>query len=371
MLYFSILIADLFRAGNTLLNAMKEEALDISGIVKLPVQTTTQVGKQSFADHSNRTAQYVAINDTKKDLVLAMADMSICSGLLPRVMDLPPSNSTRAQWIVVDANWSPSRIREIMAEAGTQSVAFEPVSVAKSAQLFQPDIEKTTLVQKYQVPIDVFPKNIVDLATPNQYELTAMHASAKQYEFFESDRWWQILDAFGIPSSGARDRFVSLTNHKMADQGIPLQAVQLLPFIPTIITKLGADGVLLVKLLKPNDHRLSDPAAAPFILSRTSNGSTEVGGVYMRLFPAVQKVDDVVSVNGVGDTFLGVLVAGLAKGINLERMINVAQKAAVMTLRSSEAVSPQLGNLSNVLSKMAEKVEDLLTDGDLPAAADF
>jgi pseudouridine-5'-phosphate glycosidase/pseudouridine kinase len=187
-----------------------------------------------------------------------------------------------------------------------------------------------------------------------------MHASAKKHEFFESHRWWQIIDALGIPSTGARERFVALTSPKMTDEGIPLQTIQLLPFIPTILTKLGADGVLMTKLLKPDDWRLMDPTTAPFILSRTSNGSTEVGGVYMRLFPAVEKVNDVVSVNGVGDTFLGVLIAGLAKGLMLDkRLINIAQRGAVMTLKSTKAVNPQLGKLSNLLSKIEDKDREI------------
>jgi pseudouridine-5'-phosphate glycosidase/pseudouridine kinase len=179
-----------------------------------------------------------------------------------------------------------------------------------------------------------------------------MHASAKNHEFFESERWWQVIDALGIPSSGARDRFVALTSRKMTDAGIPLQTIQLLPFIPTILTKLGPNGVLHTELLKPNDPRLTDPSAAPYILSRSSNGSTEIGGVYMRLFPAVEEVEDVVSVNGVGDTFLGVLIAGLVRGLNLdEKLIEVAQRGAVMILRSKEAVSPDLGLLNKELVK--------------------
>jgi pseudouridine-5'-phosphate glycosidase/pseudouridine kinase len=297
-------------------------------------------------ENFSRTAQYVAINDTKKDLVIAMSDMSLFEGSLPR--HWPVYDHRRgARWTVVDANWPPKKIRNLMANSGSSKVAFEPVSVAKSARLFEIDDPNTDSV-------DVFPKNLVDLATPNQYELASMYASAKKHGFFESDRWWQIIDAFGIPSSGARDRFVSLTSSKMTDEGIPLQTVQLLPFIPNIITKLGADGVLLTKLLKPNDYRLTEPAAAPYILSRTSNGSTEVGGVYMRLFPGLGPVDDVVSVNGVGDTFLGVLVAGMTKGLEMERVVNIAQRGAVMTLRSSKAVSPELGNIAKVLAGMAE-----------------
>jgi pseudouridine-5'-phosphate glycosidase/pseudouridine kinase len=140
----------------------------------------------------------------------------------------------------------------------------------------------------------------------------------------------------------------------MADEGIPLQTIQLLPFIPTILTKLGAEGVLLTELLKPDDPRLTHPDSAPYILSRTSNGSTEIGGVYMRLFPAVEFVEDSVSVNGVGDTFLGVLVAGLARGAKLDqRLIEVAQRGAVMTLRSRESVSPKLGLLKSKLDELA------------------
>jgi pseudouridine-5'-phosphate glycosidase/pseudouridine kinase len=60
-------------------------------------------------------------------------------------------------------------------------------------------------------------------------------------------------------------------------------------------------------------------------------------------------------VNGVGDTFLGVLVAGLAKGLKLdERLVDIAQRGAIMTLRSREAVSPELGLLSDKLDALVQ-----------------
>ncbi len=73
----------------------------------------------------------------------------------------------------------------------------------------------------------------------------------------------------------------------------------------------------------------------------------------MRYFPAVETVSDVVSVNGVGDTFLGALVAGLTQGGRLENLVDVAQKAAVRTLRSPQAVSEQLGRLAGELALAA------------------
>jgi len=66
----------------------------------------------------------------------------------------------------------------------------------------------------------------------------------------------------------------------------------------------------------------------------------------MRHFPAPTTPDRITSVNGVGDTFLGVLIAGLAKGCTLdEPLISIAQEAACLTLGSSESVSPLLGRL--------------------------
>ena len=64
------------------------------------------------------------------------------------------------------------------------------------------------------------------------------------------------------------------------------------------------------------------------------------------------KQDEIVSVNGVGDTFAGALVAGMAKtgsGARVEDFVDVAQRAAVLTLKSKESVSPGLGTLRLLL----------------------
>jgi pseudouridylate synthase / pseudouridine kinase len=105
----------------------------------------------------------------------------------------------------------------------------------------------------------------------------------------------------------------------------------------------------MAKLLPPSHPLLQSSEGAPYILTRNMSGNPDVGGVYLRYFPVADTVskEDVVSVNGVGDTFLGVIVAGLAKGLQLdENLIHVAQKASVMTLKSKEAVSPDIASLS-------------------------
>lgn len=174
-----------------------------------------------------------------------------------------------------------------------------------------------------------------------------MHAAAQRNDYLEDPQWWSIIDAFSI--RGARERFVKLTSTEMTDAGIPQQVIQLLPFIPTIITKLGSDGALLTTILKKDDPRLYDARHEPFILSRSISDHADVGGVYMRMYPAVEQVTDVASVNGIGDTFMGTLIAGLAQGGKIENLIDVAQKAAVLTLRSPESVSENLHTLEKEL----------------------
>ncbi|KAG9245815.1 Indigoidine synthase A like protein-domain-containing protein [Calycina marina] len=325
---YSMVADDL--AGQTILSQLSTN-LDGSSITTIPAASTI------------RTAQYIAVNDLDKNLVVAMADMDIFNSDYLEAHISKFNISTSLKWIVVDSNWKPDIAIQIMKKysAAGIKVAFEPVSNTKGARILRP-------VTEDGAKLEVFPKHNVNLATPNQHELAAMHTSAREGGLFEGQRWWKVIDALGISSEGARDRFVSITNSSLTDQGVPLQSVQLLPFFPSIITKLGADGVLLAQILGPDDVRLQDPDHAAYILSRTFASSSEpqIGGVYMRLFPAAELVKDVVSVNGVGDTLLGVLIAGLAKGLPLDdKLIGLAQRAAVMTLRSDKSVHPEMHTL--------------------------
>lgn len=310
----------------------------------LQAENLATEGVQMLSASSGRTAQYVAINDTQKDLVVAMADMGIME--LPEDrLDFegfwePIISRTKPRWVVADANWSPAVLAKWIAVATKHGarVAFEPVSTAKSRRLLAAIRDS-----------DAVPNNTVSLAAPNQLELSTMYMAARERGLLESDNWFNVIDAMGIPSSGARERLVFMTSADLVDQGIPQQSIQLLPFIPCIITKLGAQGVLLTQILRAGDPRLTSPEASPYILSR-GIGSDPVGGVYMRHFPpaAVLEQGDIVSVNGAGDTLLGVIVAGLAKGATdrqVEDVLPIAQEASLRTLKSAGGVSDDLGGL--------------------------
>ncbi|KAJ4297202.1 hypothetical protein N0V88_004120 [Collariella sp. IMI 366227] len=317
-------------AGSTILNHLQTSGLDTSFI--------RQLGHEY---PSTRTAQYVAVNDAHKNLVMAMADMAIFSThSFPSYWNSAVAAS-KPKWLAVDANWGEADIQTWIDAARKHGsrVAFEPVSTAKAQRLF-PAIKR----HSHTHTLDVYPRASVDLCTPNQYELLAMWEAAKTHGYLDAHPWFEVVDSFGI-MRGARERFVSITSAEMADKGIPVQSVNLLPYIPTIITKLGANGALLTTLLGRDDPRLRDPDHARYVVSRCHNDHPHVGGVYMRLFPAVERVKDVVSVNGIGDTFMGVLIAGLAMGGKVENLIDVAQRAAVLTLRNPLAMPMHNGFL--------------------------
>lgn len=306
-------------------------------------------------DSELRTAQYVAVNDQNKDLLVAMADMSILESLSSQdtaAFDdfwLPQLQRCRPSHVVLDANWPPEILGRWLhaAKSINAHVTFEPVSNVKSTRIF-------SLPEAYASGLAVFPTPSIHLATPNRHELSAMFAAAREAGAFDRKDWWEIIDALGIPHTGARVQMSLATSSRLVDQGIPQQMIQLLPLIPTICAKLGSQGVLLTQILPAGDERLTDGEYSPYILSRCANETEKtlgVGGVYMRLFPAVEEVkaEDIVSVNGVGDTFAGTLVAGLAKGKRVEDLIDLAQRAAVLTLKSRDSVSTGLGTLRVLL----------------------
>lgn len=247
------------------------------------------------------------------------------------------------KWLVLDANWRADSIREWIniGKAHGAKIAFEPVSIQKSKRLFP--------IERGMGKLGIFPSASVDLASPNTYELAALYGEAKENGYLDSHDWFGVIDAFGM--RGAREQFVRLSSRELTDAGVPVQCVNLLPYIPNLVAKLGENGVLLAILLGRDDPRLRHAEAEKYILARAPADHPTIGGIYMRLFPPAEVVNDTVSVNGVGDTFLGVLVSGLSQGGKIEDLINVAQKGAVLTLKSAESVSSQLMDLEGELSR--------------------
>lgn len=323
-------------AGSTALSILAKRGLQTAGI--------------EMRGPDLHTAQYVAVNDAKKQMVLAMADMNILEDTNEDFSSLwkPHLVSCKPKWLVIDANWHPDTLRKWLdvAKASGVKVAFEPVSTIKSRRAFPARTQQ-------DVSLAAVPDHLISLATPNALELSSMHDAASDGGLFDGEDWWRAINSIGLSSLGSRDKLVSATNDLLVDQGVPQQSIRLLPFIPCILATLGERGVLMTQMLRPGDDHLTSADAAPYILSRSTDGNNVVGGVYMRLFPPVETVssDDIVSVNGVGDTFLGVLMAGLTreKPKSIVDLVDIAQRGSVMTLKSKEAVNPEITSLRSLL----------------------
>lgn len=262
----------------------------------------------------------------------------------PHLRNLAQMPPAARRWVIVDAKWDTKTLHQWLRVARDLGLAtaFEPVSTAKSTRLFDaPNL----------LP-DHLPR-IVDLATPNELELKAMHDAARSTGATERLDWWQTIDAFGIPGWGARNELVAASTQALVDEGIPQRSIQLLPFIPTVLTKLGLRGVLLTRILMEDDEALQNGYGAPYVVARSKTGRGGIGGLYMRLFPPDEVLADadIVSVNGAGDTFLGALIARLAADENarIEDMVPYAQRASLLTLRSTQSVSEDIAQLRHVL----------------------
>lgn len=120
--------------------------------------------------------------------------------------------------------------------------------------------------------------------------------------------------------------------------GIMQQAIHLSPYFPNQLIKLGAKGVLSVRLI----HADNEPPTTPGAI--LSPGTGLFRGISVKHFPA-ETPTQIVSVNGVGDTFLGVLLGNLSRAKSWDKYegnIMAAQKAACLTLASSESVNPEI-----------------------------
>lgn len=313
--------------GRAALSQLEDENMSTEGVHVLPKPA--------------RTAQYVAINNANKDLTLAMADMKILETIpesqMENLLNIDSLHSM-PDVLVADANWDSASLQKWLnigkSSSGTIKV-FEPVSTAKALRIF-PSGSKQERV--------AYP--LVDIITPNELELQALHNHAYSLGLFDSSEWFATIDALGIPSSGLRVPLAHTTSATLVDAGIPQQAIKLLPFFPTILTKLGPQGVLLTQLLKADDPVLTSADEARYVLARCNNGDKEIGGLYVRLYPTKVLVkEEVASVNGCGDTFVGALAVGLAKKKRVQDCVELAQRAAGLTLRSRESVSPELKSL--------------------------
>ena len=240
----------------------------------------------------------------------------------------------------------------------------EPTSVMKSTSIL-PSIDALLAKQDLSGPPIAF-------FSPNLLEFTHVYNSiqAEPYNFLSNTYWWSCVDSMGLNSAFrmdleqlARRNATDLDVGKgtmsfIIDQGIAQMAIHLLPFFQHIIIKCGERGAICAMRISAKDattspwsRERSNPQAR-YIVAQGSNKET----IVLQHFPGLA-VDNVMSVTGAGDSFVGTVLASLSRDLkvfynpnNLEQVITSAQQAAILTLQSDLAVSPLLSDVLKLQS---------------------
>ncbi|KAI7851841.1 Ribokinase-like protein [Circinella umbellata] len=254
--------------------------------------------------HTHPTAVYNAIHSHSGQLIAAVADMDIFD-IIDSDKIKTTLHSEKPSLVCFDGNIT-AKIMATIAETSVQlgiPVFFEPTSVPKSLKIFEQ-------------PFTGITSGAIKFISPNQYELEAMSETARK-----------TLTTDTISRNTLSDEAYTLSIKAPAqvERMLP-HALHLSHMIPNVITKLGEDGCFYTGR--------SPTTNEPFIY-----------------YFEPEEVDHVVSVTGAGDCFVGTLVANLRKHLAYiqpdnamlwKQIISRAQQAAVLTLQSDLAVSPNI-----------------------------
>ncbi|ODQ79378.1 hypothetical protein BABINDRAFT_171627 [Babjeviella inositovora NRRL Y-12698] len=291
--------------GMSLLQSLTAEGLDNSGVYV-------------SSKPDQRTAQYVSMHKDSGELIVACADMSIIEKIPVKHLREQIVKS-QPKWLLFDANLSEDTMNELILATRDINigVVFEPTSSEKCKRLAK-------------LELGVFPLHSVNLSTPTYGELANMHAAMKeQGKFDDLERWFPVLDALGVNSQFRE--VLTLMGHgntslrKALKLGIIQQALSILPYIPSLAVKNGADGVLMINITQNADiyeshvnrfpHDGNDQETYKPSFTAVSKGTLLDGGgrmgVLVQHFPIPKSVENIKNVTGAGDSLMGVIMAEL------------------------------------------------------------
>lgn len=336
-------------AGELLLRSLAKEGLDTDGIIKL---------RPSKEHGEVRTGQYVGNYNHNKDFIFGMADVKLMSH---------PSTEDEKLWrkaidkvqpriIVLDTTFSHYTIKTIsrIAQEKHICIVVEPTSSPRAetlptSALFHPLKDDTRATR-------------LDMLTPNVQELKAIINGIEKNKLVASS------------SHRANSDVTSLlldTGLSENEQEIVSKALAVLLFVPVIITTLGDNGcILLLRIDAEITASNEQIRATPGFISLPGQ---EYSAIIRHYGPVAHlNAEDIVSVNGTGDSLVGAILVELAriledkKHSSLDRLpslaeivplngwdsiVNQGQWAAIATLLDSSAVGPGLKNLQELKLK--------------------
>lgn len=340
-------------AGKFLMGELENEGLSTRGILTL---------KSSDEHGKVRTGQYVGNYNHDKEFLFGMADVQLM---------LRPETKIESTWegllsqahpsiVVLDTTFSPRTIDIItkLALKENARVIIEPVSQPRAK-----DFPQTSSFQQS----DPSPSQArVDMITANDDELEALFQGALDAGLFKRDA---VRTATGLEESWLSNMSSAATQHLKSRLS---KIVLLLQYVPIVLVTLGPDGCLFaVRKQDPSADGVLSPTCGSFV-----HGSSDAtyGGIFGH-FPSPCRLedDDLVSVNGAGDSLVGAVVVGWWQALKAleesdeaglyasipwstwEDVLEKGQWAALATLQHEAAVSPAIGDLNNYKNELLRK----------------
>ncbi|GAA6007044.1 hypothetical protein JCM10207_009182 [Rhodosporidiobolus poonsookiae] len=284
----------------------------------------------------DRSATCGILMDEKGDLLGGVADMEITAALDgSRVVER--LKEVRPRLVCFDANLGVEGMTEVIKYCEKEGIAtfFEPTSNAKSLQLLKA-LESPALASL--LPLD---RPLVTFSAPNNHELHHLfdRSAFSDHPAYMAPTW---LDHITVR---ADDLALRLPRWAV-DGGLAQMAVRLLPIFGTLFVKSGERGVLVVQRVSGVDAVSAwrslpkQKGTAVFPSSATPSEA-----VVMRHYPALAlEGAEEGNVTGAGDNLAGAVLAAVVRRLRcevpgeLDGIVDLAQRAAVGTLKSKEAV---------------------------------
>ncbi|GAA6032839.1 hypothetical protein JCM8097_000822 [Rhodosporidiobolus ruineniae] len=283
----------------------------------------------------SRSATCGILMDEKGELLGGVADMVITAALDgEKVVD--QLRSAKPRVVCFDANLSQEGMAEVLKHCEKEGITtfFEPTSNAKSLCILQA-LESPSLASL--LPLE---RPLVSLSAPNNHELSHLfnHVAWSEHDAYAPPAWF---DAITVRADDLALRFPKW----VVDEGVAQMAVRLLPIFGTLFVKSGERGVLVVQRVSGVDavaawRNLPKKKGTVVVLS-----SAPGEAVVLRHYPALKlEGAEEGNVTGAGDNLAGAVLAAVVRGLkpevpsDLDRIVDLAQQAAINALRSKEAV---------------------------------
>ncbi|KAJ3758649.1 indigoidine synthase A-like protein [Lentinula raphanica] len=300
-----------------------------------------------------RTAVCNMIMDSQGGLTTGIADMSILDNAQIEAKAVDFVQKMKPKLVVMDGNCSSDVISTVATTCNEHDIKIlilisEPTSVVKSSRILKAVENMTNRTSP------------IDFISPNLIELREIFETANEKDLLSKPQYWTALDNFALTSRYRMElEHLSRVNVSdedtsrgtlsfLLDQGMAQMAVKLLPLFRHIVIKCGDKGVLVAMRQNPDSAWRSEQSN---IKARCVVHHSDSDTIVLSHFPALP-VEHLVNVTGAGDSFVGILASYLVRQPNafnspesLTQVIDVAQRAAVLTLGSPYAVAPELSRL--------------------------